>query len=68
MDNHKLAIGQRLRTIRLKMGINQNVFARALNMVLAHEGLALPARLAAMRRPASSPAAPMPVSRSPERL
>ncbi|QBP78163.1 XRE family transcriptional regulator [Herbaspirillum huttiense] len=35
-DNHKLAIGQRLRTIRLKMGINQNVFARALNTAPNH--------------------------------
>lgn len=36
MDSHKIAIGQRLRMIRLRMGISQNLFARALNTAPNH--------------------------------
>ncbi|BEV14111.1 helix-turn-helix domain-containing protein [Herbaspirillum sp. DW155] len=36
MDTNKIAIGQRLRMIRLKMGISQNLFARALETAPNH--------------------------------
>lgn len=36
MDSYKLAIGQRLRTLRLKMGISQSLFARALETAPNH--------------------------------
>lgn len=36
MDTNKIAIGERLRSVRLKMGISQNLFARALETAPNH--------------------------------
>lgn len=36
MDTDPIAIGQRLRSVRLKMGISQNLFARALETAPNH--------------------------------